>query len=59
MFPSEAVVQPAIFQAARKNGGGRPESFPPTLSNIIDDYYIFLGHFFDLSQHFKGKSFFR
>lgn len=59
MLPSKAVLQPAIFQAARKNGGGRAENFPPALSNIIDENYIFLGHFFiSVCQHFKGKSIF-
>lgn len=30
VLPPKAVLQPAIFQAARKNEGGRLENFPPT-----------------------------
>lgn len=53
MLPSKRALESNNLQAARKNGEGRPENFPPTLPNIINENYILLRHFFlvTVSQH--------
>lgn len=47
MLPLKAVLESDNLHAAGKNGEGRPENFPPTLPNVINENYIFLRHFFN------------
>lgn len=47
MLPLKAVLESDNLRAAGKNGEGRPENFPPTLPNVINENYIFLKHFFN------------